>query len=202
MAVPHVAPALHLDVRASLVRVDLLHLVAFRAVAKRPKLHALNHAPVGVAKHAIVLIEPIGAREVVVSVDSKHAQHVPVVPVPAVIDAVVQRPVGNFSRRMANGPRHRIDEARLLRRRQPRVHPEHLRHLAVVAVVAEHADLHGRNPRIQRGRQVHLHVINRIDLSQHQGDAAVVVPHNRVRPEGLPMQCQHMRIVWTREFYA
>ncbi len=103
---------------------------------------------------------------------------------------------------MADGARHGVNKARLLRGRQVAIHPDHLRHLAIVPVVAEHADLHSSQAWIEGRRQIHLHVVDGIRFAQHQGNAAVRMPHDAVRPKWLPMKRKHVGIERTGDFNA
>src|ERR1019366_3099170 len=88
--VPHVAAALDLHIGSCIVGITVLVTLCALAITERPELHALHHAPVAVAENSVVAVKLVRALIVVVAVNPEYAQHVQVVPVPAVIDPVVE----------------------------------------------------------------------------------------------------------------
>ena len=195
MTVPNIASTLRFNVGASVIRVGVLQCGRRFTVTEGPQLHALDDATIGIAEHAVVFIEFVDAAVVVVAVDAEHAQHIFVVAVPAEIFAVIDRPRRHDAGGVTHGFCHRIEEPSFWSRLQRGAGPEHLRLLSVGAVVAEYVGSHRSHAGEERRRKRHVHVIEGINFAQHDGDAAIFMFHDGVRPIRLAMRSERVRVV-------
>ena len=195
MTVPDIAATLRFNVRAGVVSVCMLQRGGCFAVAEGPQLHPLDDAAIGISEHAVILVELVHAAVVVIAVDAENAQHIFVIAVPAEVFAVIDRPRRHDAGGVTHGFCHRIEEPSFGSRLQRGAGPEHLRLLSVGAVIAKYVGSHRSYAGEERRRKRHFHVIEGIEFAQHDGDAAIFMFHDGVRPIRLAMRSERVRVV-------